>query len=298
MPKLLARKKSRAASKIQSAWRSKKARPARFPSGKRTYVKSRAVARTLRSTAETKIQALTQKVAIAPKPVEVAPTTGPCYFTNYCLGTAPTAWVGPNGASAFENLNGFVWPSGTGPAERIGQYMYLKRTTMNLRIAMDAQSRSGPTKFRVIVYKEKRNQYNVTGGGNPCDNLFIDQSGTSVGVNTVSTPDARALEFNTWLINKRNYQVVKDFKFTLANETLSSLGSTEPYNVNQGNKSEKLLRFSLGHYQKAKFGQGNVPEDQMYRYCVTIISMPMSDSIAVHAAYKTYVNGVVSVLDN
>jgi len=91
----------------------RKARPARFPSGKKTYLQSRSIARTLRSTAETKIQALTGKYAIDPRPVEVLPTSGPCYFTNYCLGTAPSGWNGPNGAAAFNNLDGFVWPSGT-----------------------------------------------------------------------------------------------------------------------------------------------------------------------------------------
>jgi len=169
---------------------------------------------------------------------------------------------------------------------------------MNLRIAMNGSSRHGPTKFRVIVYKEKRNRYNTTANGNPCDDLFINQTGKAVGFNTVSSVDARALEFNTWLVNKRNYQVVKDFKFVLAPETLSYQGGTDPRNVNQTNQSEKMLQFSLGHYQKAKFGVDNVPEDQMYRYCVSIVSMPMSDSTSPHNNYKTYVNGVVSCLDN
>ncbi len=274
------------------------ATPSRFPSGKRTYTQTRAVARVLKNTSETKIQALTPKFAIEPKPVEVAPTTGPCFFTNYCLGTAPQGWNGPTGVAAFESLNGFTWPSGTAPNQRIGQYMYLKRTTMNLRIAMDAQSRHGPCKFRVVVYKEKRNRYNTTANGNPCDDLFINQAGQSTGVNAVTDVNARALDFNTWLVNKRNYQVVKDIKFILANETLSVQGSTLPANVNQEYRSEKMLKFSLGHYQKAKFDDSNTPQDQMYRYCVSIISMPMSDSISPHDGYKTYVNGVVSVLDN
>lgn len=298
MPKLLARKKARAASVIQKSWRRRKARPSRFPSGKKTYTQTRTVARTLQNTAETKIQALTAKYAIEPSPVEVAPTTGPCFFTNYCLGTAPTGWNGPSGAAAFNDLEGFTWAPGTGSSNRIGQYLYLKRTTLNLRVAMDAQSRHGPVKFRVVVYKEKRNRYNTTANGNPCDDLFISQTGASVGVNTVSAVDARTLDFNTWLVNKRNYQVVKDFKFILANETLSAVGSTEPFNVNQHNSVEKMLQFSLGHYQKAKFDDSNTPQDQMYRYCVTIISMPVSDSVLPHSGYKTYVNGVVSCLDN
>lgn len=276
----------------------KKGTPARFPSGKKTYQQTRTVSQVLKNISETKIQQLTPRYAIVPSPVEVAPTSGPCYFTNYCLGTAPAAWVGPNGAAAFNDLDGFVWPLGPGAAERNGQYMYLKKTTLTLRIAMDQIARHGPTKFRVIVYKEKRNRYNTTANGNPCDDLFIDQSGAVRGVNNLAVVDARAMNFNTWLVNRRNYQVVKDFKFVLANEQQSAQGSTDPFNVNQHNASEKVMRFDLGHYQKAKFGTANVPEDQMYRYCVTIISMPMSSSVSPHNNYKSYVNGVVSCLDN
>lgn len=278
--------------------RRKAGTPSRFPSGKKTYKQTRAVSKVLKNISETKIQALTAQNAIAPKPVEVAPTTGPIYFTNYCLGTAPSGWVGPSGTAAFNNLDGFAWPQGTGPAERIGQYMYLKKTTVNLRVAMNPQSRHGPVKFRVIVYKEKRNRYNTVANGNPCDDLFIDQSGTARGFNQVAPVNQRTMDFNTWLINRRNYQVVKDIKFTLANETLSALGSTDPFNVNQHNRAEKLIRLNLGHYQKAKFDLAGVPEDQMYRYCITIVSMPMSNSTVPHNDYSSFVNGVVSCVDN
>lgn len=301
MPKLLARKRARAASKIQRAWRKKrykKAVPARFPSGKKTYLQTRAVSRVLRNVTETKIKALTPANAIAPLPVEVAPTNGPVYFTNYCLGTGPTGWVGPSGAYNFNNLEGFQWPQGTGAAERIGQYMYLKKTTLNLRIAMQGSSRHGATKFRVIVYKEKRNRYNTTANGNPNDDLFISQDGQVVGFNTVSPVNQRIMDFSTWLVNRRNYQVVKDIKFTLCPETLSALGSTDPFNVNQRYASSRNIRLSLGHFQKAKFGSNDTPEDQMYRYCISIVSMPMSDSTNPHNDYKTYVNGVVSAMDN
>jgi len=285
-----------AAGTIQRFWRS---RPSRFPSGKKTYTQTRSIAKVIQNMSETKIQALRVWSATPPLPVEVLPTSGPCYFTNYCLGTAPTGWNGPNGAAAFNNLNGFEWAPGTGANERVGQYMYLKKTTINLRVAMNASSRTGTTKFRVIVYKEKRNRYNTTANGNPCDDLFINQAGKSVGVNTAASVNARALDFNTWLVNKRNYQLVKDFKFVLAPETLSYQGGSDPRNVNQVSHAEKIMQFSLGHYQKAKFSTAdNTPEDQMYRYCVSIISMPMSDSIAAHNSYKTYVNGVVSCVDN
>ncbi|AJP36453.1 putative capsid protein [Avon-Heathcote Estuary associated circular virus 22] len=278
--------------------RTAKALPSRFPSGRKTYRQTRAVTRVLKNISETKIQALTPQNAITPSPVEVAPTLGPVFFTNFCLGTAPSAWVGPSGSAAFNNLNGFVWPLGSGAAQRNGQYIYLKKTALNLRVAMNASSRHGPCKFRVVVYKERRNLYNVSGGGNPCDNLFISQTGDSVGFNTISPVAQRTMDFNTWLVNKRNYQVVKDMKFVLAPETLSALGSTDPFNVNKGYTSSRDIRLSLGHFQKAKFGDDNTPEDQMYRYCISVISMPMSSSEAPHSDYKTYVNGVVSCIDN
>lgn len=276
----------------------RKARPSRFPSGKKTYKLSRQVAKIINTIGETKIQALTEKNAIKPKPVEVAPTIGPCYFTNYCLGTAPGSFTGPDGSASFNDLNGFEWQQGTSSQQRIGRYMYLKRTTLQLRIAMDQIASTGPTKFRVIVYKEKRNQYNVAGGGNPNNDLFLSHLGKAVGVNTANAVEKRAMNFNTQLVNKRNYQVVKDMKFTLCNEQQSALGSTDPFNVNQHFKSEKMIQLSLGHYKKTAFSADTAtPEDTKYRYCVTILSMPCSNSTFPHNTYRTYVRGTVSVSD-
>lgn len=277
--------------------RTAKALPARFPSNKKTYLQTRAVSSVIKNISETKIQALTPQNAIIPKAVE-ATGTGPCYFTAYTLGTAPSGWNGPTGSGAFNDLNGFTWPLGNGPAERNGQYMYLKRTTVNLRVAMKPQSRHGPVKFRLVVFKELRNRYNTTANGNPCDDLFIDQSGQVRGVNQSAPVAQRVMDFNTWLVNKRNYRVVKDFKFILQNESLSALGSTDPFNQNQHYPVEKNIRLSLGHYQKAKFDAGSTPTDQMYRYGMFLVSMPISDSTSPHNDYVTYVNGVVSCIDN
>lgn len=275
----------------------KTATPARFPGNYKTYTQTRAVASILKNISETKIQALTPQNNVAPI-AQDAGGSGPVFFTAYTLGTAPSAWTGPSGAAAFNNLDGFVWPQGTGPADRNGQYLYLKRTTVNLRVAMNPQSRHGPVKFRLVVFKELRNRYNTTANGNPCDDLFIDQTGQVVGVNNSAPLDQRVMNFNTWLVNKRNYKVVKDFKFILQNETLSALGSTDPFNQSQHYPVEKNIRLNLGHYQKTKFAAGNVPTDQMYRYGMMLISMPISNSTSPHNDYTTYVNGVVSAIDN
>ena len=95
--------------------------------------------------------------------------------------------MGPAGTQAFINLDGFRWLQGTQSQNRIGKYIYLKRTTMNLQIQMDPLSRHGETKFRVIVYKSKRNAVIGTGGGNPMDNLIITQTGSTVGINNGSS---------------------------------------------------------------------------------------------------------------
>lgn len=275
----------------------RKAKPSRFPSGKKTYKLSRQIAKVINTIGETKIQALRSWNATPALPVEVLPTSGPCYFTNYCLGTAPASFLGPNGNLAFNNLEGFEWAPGTGSNQRVGRYMYLKRTTLQLRIAMNPQSRHGPVKFRVIVYKEKRNQYNIAGGGNPCNDLFLSHTGAPVGINTANAVNTRAMNFNTQLVNKRNYQIVKDMKFTLAPQNTSAQGSTEPFTINQVNKSEKMMQLSLGHYKKTAFGNGNVPEDTKYRYCVTIIGMPVTNSVSPHDGWQSYVRGTVSVSD-
>jgi len=277
----------------------KTAKPVRFPSGKANYEQTRKVSKMIENISETKLQPLTEYNSQGPSPIEVAPTTGPCYFTNYCLGTAPAAWVGPSGSAAFKNLDGFNWPQGTAANQRVGRYLYLKRTTLQLRISMMGISRTGATKFRVIVYKEKRNKYNVAGGGNPCDNLFIDHNGDTRGINNVAPVNSRIMNFSTWLLNRRNYHVVKDFKFSLAPEQQLVSGSTDPANINQGMlKSDKVMQFKLGHYQKTEFDASGDPTDSLYRYCVSIISMSTTNTTVGHNAYASDVRGTVSVVDN
>ncbi len=299
MPRSTKRSSAKTKSKPKSKVNWRTARPSRFPSGKKNYMNTRSIAKQIQNISETKIKELERLDAILPKPVELAPSSGPCYFTNYCLGTAPTGWVGPNGAPNFNNLGGFEWPQGTGPQERVGRYLYLKRSTVNMRFAMNAQSRHGPVKFRVIIYKEKRNRYNTAANGNPNDDLFIDHQGLVKGFNNLAPVDGRVMNFSTWLINKRNYQVVKDFKFTLNPETISYQGGTDPRVVNQSfYPAEKNFTLSLGHYAKAEFDTTNTPTDMMYRYCMTVVSMPTNTSTQPHQDYKSYVRGTVSVVDN
>ena len=223
-------------------------------------MQTRTLAKVIQNLSETKLQRLTDRNQTKPSPVELAPLLGPCYYTNYILGESPSTYVGPAGTQAFINLDGFRWLQGTQSQNRIGKYIYLKRTTMNLQIQMDPLSRHGETKFRVIVYKSKRNAVIGTGGGNPMDNLFITHTGSTVGINNVAPIEARSMNFQTWLVNKRNYHIVKDFKFILAPQNIAAQGSTDPFTINQSNKpSEKNMTFSLGHYKKTDMSEDNTP---------------------------------------
>ncbi len=274
----------------------KTAKPARFPAGKTTYEKSRAQAKRNRLTGETKIQALTQINGALPSTMTVG--GGPVAFTNFCLGTAPGAWTGANGQPNFTDLNGFIWPNGTLSNQRIGRYMYLKRTTLQMRVSMNQLSRHGPVRFRLIVYKEMRNRYNTPGNGNPNTDLFIDHEGNDTGFNIVTANANQVQDMNTQLVNRRNYKVVKDFKFTLAPEQNQVQGQAIPFNVNQHNKSSKDITLKLGHYHKATFGQDNTPDDFKYRYCITLVSYPTSNSLDNHTGYSTSIRGTVSASDN
>jgi len=147
--------RKKASSRKKSRFTRKISRPAK----RTTAFVKRVVHSELNKELELKVQALravNQDTPVAQQ------TTGSgsniVWYNQYVLGQGPSSWTGPSGSYNFVNLEGFTWPVGTSSDRRIGRYMNLKHTTMNLRIACDNLATvSSPIRFRVIVYKQKRN---------------------------------------------------------------------------------------------------------------------------------------------
>ena len=287
-------KKKSSAKKSKRSYATR-ARPTRLNSGKSAYVKSRAVAKFLNKTSELKINPLEKYSTTTPRPSVPLPGTGPIYFTNYCLGDVPSGWTN------FDSLGGFQFNQGTGPNERIGKYMYLKKTTLHLRIAMNNLNRIGTqVRFRVVVYKSKRNNIVGSAATNPCEHLFVDSQGREFGVdNTISNSEA-SMEYTTALINRKNYALVRDTQFILTPQSFEVQGGSNLVSqLSQCGRTEKTMRFELGHYAKTAFDLATKkPTDLNFQYCVSIIAMPVGNVNDRASEWLSGVRGTVSALDN
>jgi len=283
---------------------SSRKKPRVFSKGKKSSpaLIRRVVQSELKKDVELKLKALRSAHQISP--AAQTPAGGSAsnivWYQNYCLGQPATSWTGPTGSGNFLGLSGFTWVQGASNGQRIGRYLNLKHTTCNLRIACDnVASLACPIRFRVIIYKAKRNAALGSGGGNPNTTLFLGTEGQELGINNSYTGDSVSMEFMNMLVNKRNFDVHTDTQFVLASHTYSVQGGSNIVTpISLGYPAEKNMLLRLPHNEKTSFGPGNVPDDLNYQYCMTILSMPYGDNTAVTAnKWKSNVRGVVSATD-
>lgn len=254
---------------------------------------------TMNNVAEQKIQSLANIYQAKPKPQEALPSTGPLYYFNACLGDPATTWLGPNGQGNFEGLDGFQWPQGTGSNQRIGRYLFLKHTTMQMRLAMlNTPSNPTPTMFRVIVFKAKRNSALGSAGGNPNDDLFLANDGRALGVNNTGSTESKTFEYMNMLINKRNYSVIMDTKTILQPSLVAVQGSNPVMPLSTSYPPEKTYNLTLKHNSKTAFGQFNQPLDLNYQYCVQVISAPIGQVDVLADDWRISFRGTVSCIDS
>lgn len=250
---------------------------------------------------EIKIQKLEGLYLGTPKPQNPA-LTGPLYYHASCLGLPASTWIGPQGgATNFYPLQGFTWPQGVQSNQRIGRYLFLKHTTMNVRLNMISPVKGDfATQFRIIVFKAKRNAAFGTSGGNPNEDLFLDSAGNPMGVNTSSDVDTRTFEFMNMIVNKRNYDVHMDKKVILQPQHITVQGSNaivSPLSTNY--PQEYTFPLTLKHNSKAAFPPGNYgePLDLNYQYCIFVIASPYGNTNTGADNWRISLRGTVSCID-
>lgn len=296
------KKNTRAVFPFRKKKGSLKKRPASAPARRTKALVRRVVQSELKKDVELKLSPLRGVYQAAPIAQATSGTASNIvWYNNYCLGQPSALWQGPTGSVDFLGLGGFEWPQGTDQGQRIGRYLNLKHTTANLRIAMNnLGSVSCPVRFRVIIYKAKRNSILGQAGGNPNDTLFLGLDGQEKGINNSYTGDSVGMEFMNMLVNKRNFDVHTDTQFILSNHTFSVQGGSNVVSpLGQGYPAEKNMLLKLNHNEKTSFRDaGDIPDDLNYQYCMTILSMPYGDNTAVSArGWTTCVRGVVSATD-
>ncbi|WP_445775513.1 hypothetical protein [Shewanella sp.] len=214
---------------------------------RRKINQTRAVTNYLKNVSETKVKALTDFNEATPGPIQVGSVA---YVKNFTMGGPPSQWTN------FSALQGVPAP-GPGSDEFNGKSFYWKHSTLMMRITTNAVVDPIPLRFRVVVYQPRRVASQAGFTTNPSTGLFQDTDGNVVGASTSGIGGTDLLLLN---INKRNFDVKHDFKFTLQPPGTQSAAGVDPKPQIQGvYPCDRIMKFYLPMNRKL-FKDDNRPD--------------------------------------
>lgn len=239
--------------------------PARLRFNRAKYNKSKTVSKVLNAITENKIVAVNNVNEGAPGAIQLG---AKAFEKTFVLNTVPTGWSGSTTA-----LGGIQILQGTTSNQRVGNYVYLKKTHITMEIeaqpvASDAQP--VPKQFRVIVFKQRRSVMPTGRTVYPQNTLFLDTAGDHFGH---ATAGKNGSDLMLQPLNKRDWVIYKDAKFTLTNPQLyNEAGTAASWNwTNQKYGSYKKMTFNLPHFKKTHYNSDtNVPDDLDTHYGIII----------------------------
>lgn len=209
----------------------------------------------VRPTFETKYLPLNPQNEALPGAIQ---TGAKAYWKGFVVGTRPPSW-----ASGPTDLGGIACQKGVDANQRIGNYIYLNHTLINLNIDMKLNSDvAPPQEFRVIVFRQRREAMPAGINPDPSQTLFKKEDGSDVGH---GTGGINGTDLMLQPLNKEKWIIVRDTKFTLQKPDHGdhSFG-------NGGYKNMKNFRFNLGYKKKAHYESANLPTNVPYHYGVFI----------------------------
>lgn len=261
-------------------------KPSRLRYSRRTFRRSSAISRALRANAETKLRGVDPLDEAVPVPIQVGALV---YKYTFCLGhNAPAAWTG------YQPLGGFEYDQGAGNNERVGRYMYLDHTTINMSIHMNGDLRNrAPTNFRLILFKTRRATSPTGVAMDPDRSLFLNEFGSQLG------PGQAGVNGNDLMLlptNKRDWIIYKDKRFTL--QAPMTTPSTETSSFQGKYPTFKKMRMVLPHKIKTAFNEATPPQPTDYDYywgCAIFAAQVGRDEVA--ASWEVNLRGTTSAQD-
>jgi len=260
--------------------------PTRFRYSKRRYRKNVGIVNQTAKFSERKLSPWINLNEAAPSAIQ---TGAQAYYYAFTGGSvSPPAWTG------FNALAGFAYKEGTASNERVGKYMFLDHTTLNMSVHMNQSSQNQPpTQFRVIVFKARRAMTPAGFTNDPGKTMFLNPAGGEIGhlVNNVNGNDLMLLP-----TNKRKFIIVQDRKFTLQAPMAQSTGETASF---QGKyPTYKQMRIMLNHKAKTAFqNTSNEPQDYDFYYGVLIYASNVARDIRADQ-WEVNLRGTTSAFDN
>lgn len=263
----------------------------RFRPSRARTLQNIATKNVLKNISESKLSAITPTTEAVPSAIQ---TGAQAYKYVSVLGVGvPSTWSGIN-----HSLGGVSFPVGTGPNNRVGQYVYLRKTTIQMSIeATLPVDNPFPLKFRMIVFKARRAFSPAGVGYNPATTLFLKENGDPFGH---ATGGVNGVDLMLQPLNKRNWSILKDQKFMLqppATLTGSSFNpATTAITTSSKYPNEKSIFLQLPHQIKARFAVDE-PDDYDYRYCIAIYAHCITRDTYSNS-WEVSIRGTTSALDN
>ncbi len=289
-PSMYRRKPRMLRRKARAIYR-RKPRVARFAASKPRYFRNRRYARQISKFSESKLLALTPVEEQAPVAIQVGAIA---YYWAGCLNVQPTGWGFSAPAAPgqlLQNLGGIQLARGVTAQERVGDYVYYKKTHAVIQVDMNATSAlQDPIEFRFIIAKSRGLANPAMTGYIPSSSLFLNSLGNAIGH---FTGGVTGTDLMLQPLNKRDWVIFRDQKFTL----------TAPQIVNGGGfngkyPSRKNLIVNLKHYAKAKISNtNNQPKNLDTTYVMYLYASAIGKDRDANV-WEVSLRGTTSYVDN
>lgn len=266
----------------------------RFSPSRKTYYKNKMVKNLLNTFGETKLLGV-QPVTQANPQVIQAGALGYKYISVLGSGVPPT-WTGVD-----HSLGSIEFAKGIDSRNRIGDYLFLKRTNLTFRIECTPGINDPyPTQFRVIVFKSRRAFQPAGTGSNPSLSLFLKENGDPFGH---STGGITSFDLMTQPLNKRGWYIISDKMFHLQppntiTQAVPVPGQDTFLTVASKYAFSKQWRMNLRHEIRTKYENAlNQPTDYDFRYCVAIYAHAHNRQADANK-WDITIRGTTSATDN
>lgn len=270
-------------------------KPARFNFSMPRYKKNRAIASKMSKYSETKLNPCREVNEDPPSAIQIGASA---YYQAYVIGDLPSSWD-----SGIFPLNGMSTTFGTeGVAQRVGNYVYLKKThfllEIDMKAALDTLAASPLTEFRVVVCKTRQA---IVASGQvkvPQRDLFLKLDGSPYSYQTSGIDGTDLIRQP---LNKRDWVIHSDKKFMLTSPpTLRDSGGLQPTTYNQKYRSAARMTFNLPYYKRVRYAVSDTasyPTDIDYHWGVFIFARAVNkDSPASN--WECNVRAVTSYTDS
>jgi len=240
--------------------------PSRLRVSKSRYLVTKQVSKAMANYGENKFCGYRLSCA---RPVAKPNGTQPLSYMFYNAGDLITS------LPEFSPMNLFSFPQGDTQYQRNGQYMYLRKSQITLEIQMlpitetepSAQAVQPEVDFRFMVVKANRKYDKIFKSKDPGNSLFLTPFNNEYGYDAVGES---VFENQNAIINKKNWLVSRDSKFSLAVPVLDY--SSTPSTTNMVNNAysklptKKLIKLNIPVWKKTHFVNSttdteNVPDN-------------------------------------